>query len=119
MVTRAETPGIDAYFEGRNPALKGIYQHLLQVVRRFGPIVEDPKKGAIHLDRRSAFAEVVVRRDDLVVAFKARGNIESSRIIKNMKASAHRWYLYTCLSRVKEIDRELTDWLRDSYELSA
>ena len=119
MVTRAALPGVDAHFEGRNPALRPIYERLLLVVRRFGPVVEDPKKGSIHLDRRSAFAEVVVRKEGMVLAFKAKGNIERARIIKSMKASAHRWYLYTRLSTVKDIDRELVDWLQESYQLSA
>jgi hypothetical protein len=119
MATRAASPAVDAHFKDRNPALRPIYERLFLIVRRFGPVVEDPKKGSIHLDRRSAFAEVVVRKDDLVVAFKAHGNIESPRIFKSMNASAHRWYLYTRLSNVKEIDRKLTEWLRNSYELSA
>ena len=119
MVKNADSAGIDAYFDGRHPALKGIYRQLLRVVRRFGPVVVDCKKGSIHLDRRSAFAEIVVRKDALVLAFKAQGNIESSRIIKSMNASANRWYLYTRLSTIEDIDRQLTNWLRNSYEISA
>jgi hypothetical protein len=79
----------------------------------------DPKKGSIHLDRKSAFAEVVVQKESLILALKATGDVDSPRIIKRMEASAHRWYLYTRVDQVKHLDKELIEWLRQSYELSS
>ena len=112
-------PDVSHYFDGRDPALREIYERLLAAVARFGPVTVDPKKGSIHLDRKSAFAEVVVRKESLILAFKAAGDIESPRIIKRMKASARRWYLYCRVENLKQLDRELMRWLRQSHELSS
>ena len=81
-------PDVSHYFDGRDPALREIYERLLAAVARFGPVTVDPKKGSIHLDRKSAFAEVVVRKESLILAFKAAGDIESPRIIKRILTAA-------------------------------
>jgi hypothetical protein len=110
---------VAGHFKGREPALREIYDRLLAVARRFGPVEEDPKKTSIHLNRTSAFAGVAARKSGLVVTIKAEADVQSPRIVKHLQASSRRWYLDVHLESPGEVDAEFTSWLKRSFELSA
>ena len=100
------------------PAQRAIYMRLLKAARTVGPFTEDPKKTSIHLTRKSAFAGVATRKDALQLTIKTASDIRSPRIVKREQASAHRWHLEVRLESPKEVDRELTSWLKDAMALS-
>ena len=100
------------------PAQRAIYKRLLKAARTVGPFTEDPKKTSIHLTRKSAFAGVATRKDALQLTIKTASDIRSPRIVKREQASAHRWHLEVRLESPKEVDRELTSWLKDAMALS-
>lgn len=106
------------HFEGRSPAVRRIYDRLLEAARTFGPVAEDPKKTSIHLNRRTAFAGVATRRELLILTLKAEQDIQSARIAKHEQASARRWHLEVKLSDPTDVDSELIGWLKDAYEIS-
>ena len=54
---------VESHFAKTDPAVRAVYQRLLEVAQAFGPVAEDPKKTSIHLTRRTAFAGVATRRD--------------------------------------------------------
>ena len=118
MGSSVAVPGVTDHFKNREPILRDIYRKVLTTGRRFGPVVEDPKKTSIHLNRKSAFAGVATRKSALVVTVKAEADIKSPRIVKHLKASPRRWYLDVRLESVEEVDAEFARWLRKSYELS-
>ena len=100
------------------PPVRAIYMRLLRTAKAIGPFTEDPKKTSIHLTRKSAFAGVATRKDALQLTIKTASDIRSPRIVKRQRASAHRWHLDVRLESPKEVDRELTSWLKDAMELS-
>jgi len=100
------------------PTQRAIYERLLAAARTIGPFTVDSKKTSIHLTRTSAFAGVATRKDALLVTIKSPTDIPSPRIVKRQRASAHRWHLDVRLGSPKEVDRELTSWLKDAMELS-
>ena len=100
------------------PAQRAIYMRLLKAARTVGAFTEDPKKTSIHLTRKSAFAGVATRKDALQLTIKTASDIRSPRIVKREQASAHRWHLEVRLESPKEVDRELTSWLKDAMALS-
>jgi len=101
------------------PAQRAIYVRLLNAARTVGPFTEDPKKTSIHLTRKSAFAGVATRKGALQLTIKSASDIRSPRIVKREQASAHRWHLEVRLESPKDIDRELTSWLKAAMELSS
>lgn len=111
-------PTVQQHFDGKPQVVRDIYDTLLAVSREWGPVEEDPKKTSIHLNRNSAFAGVSTRLAHLIVTVKSTSNIASPRMKKREQASANRWYCEIKLSSPDEIDHELIDWLRQSYELS-
>ena len=110
---------VEQHFEGKSPHVREIYQKILAACGEFGYVAEDPKKTSIHLNRNSAFAGVKVQVNSLVLTLKSTDDIPSERVGSRLQASARRWYCYVKVSSADEVNCELLDWLKKSYDLSA
>jgi hypothetical protein len=110
---------VNSHFEGKDAAVRQIYDRLLKATRRFGPVAEDPKKTSIHLTNKTAFAGVATRKSAMVLTIKSDRQISSPRIHKCEQASAHRFYHDVKITSAAEVDSELVKWLKDAYELSS
>ena len=109
---------LEDHFSGRSPAVREVYDTLLRVVQRFGPVREEAKKTSIHLARTTAFAGVQTRREWLVLTLKASDDIDSPRVTRRERVSANRWHLEIKLSHQEEVDAELVGWLEQAYFLA-
>ena len=109
---------VQEHFEGRSPAVRAVYERLLEAARHFGPFQEEPKKTSIHLARKTAFAGVATRKSALILTLKSETDLPSPRIAKRDQASAHRWHLEVRLEDPSQVDGELEGWLRAAYELA-
>jgi len=109
---------VDAHFAKADPAVQATYHRLLDAARALGPVTEDAKKTSIHLVRRTAFAGIATRRSSLILTLKSASDIESPRIARREQASANRWHVEVRLEDPKQVDRQLTAWLRAAYELA-
>ena len=56
---------ISQHFENKDPIVKSIYERILEESRKFGTVIEEPKKTSIHLVNKSAFAGVSTRKNAL------------------------------------------------------
>jgi len=109
---------VEAHFGKSSPTVRSVYEKLLQVSLAFGPVVEDPKKTSIHLNRRFAFAAIKTRRNFLILTVKAAGDIDSERITKHEQTSPNRWHHEIKLGSPDDVDSQIARWLRDAYDLS-
>jgi hypothetical protein len=109
---------VEQHFAGRDPAIGAVYAKLLETARKLGPVVEDPKKTSIHLVRKTAFAGIATRKTALILTLKASADIKSKRIFRREQASKNRWHLEVKLDAPEQVDRELTGWLKQAYELA-
>ena len=107
------------HFDGKDPAVRKLYDKLLEVLHRMGPVIEDPKRTSIHLVRRTAFAGVATRKDHILLTIKSDDKRVSPRVQKTEQVSPGRFHLEVKLLTPSDIDSELISWLRESYELSA
>ena len=110
---------IKSHFEGKDPAVRQIYDRLLKAAGKFGPVVEEPKKTSIHLVNKTAFAGVATRKSAIVLTIKSDRMIPSPRIHKSEQTSAKRFHHEVKLTSSAEVDSELVKWLKDAYALSA
>lgn len=110
---------VDEHFERKAATVRATYDALLRVARRFGPVVEEPKKTSIHLVARSAFAGVVTRRHKLVLTIKSAVEIRNRRIAKCEKLSANRFHVDVHLDSPHDVDATVEAWLRHAYEISS
>ncbi|WP_420629147.1 DUF5655 domain-containing protein [Candidatus Leptofilum sp.] len=109
---------INDHFEGKDERVRVIYERLLGSVREFGHVHEAPKKGSIHLDHKSGFAGVYLRKNYILLHFRTDYPIDSSRIQKQQQLSARRFKHTVRLDSGKQIDQELLSWLKDAYLLA-
>ncbi|HZY44217.1 MAG TPA: DUF5655 domain-containing protein [Anaerolineae bacterium] len=106
------------HFAGKSPIVQRIYDRLLTILRKFGPVIEEPKKTSIHLVNVSALAGVEVRQNYLLLNIKTDYPIDSPRVERAEKISARRYHQRVRLTALSDLDTELKQWLKDAYALS-
>ena len=112
-------PTVDEHFVGKADGLRDLFDRLVALAEKLGPVEQDPKKTSIHLNRKTAFAGVAVRKEHLVLTLKSDRPIDSPRIAKSEQTSARRFHHELKLARAKDLDAELRGWLQAAYDLSA
>ena len=110
---------LESHFADKAPIVRAIYDKLLSETRRFGNLVEEPKKTSIHLVNKTAFGGVATRKTVLMLNVKSSAPIISPRFPKTEKVSSNRYHQEVKLSDPAEVDAELIGWLRQAYDLSA
>ncbi len=110
---------LEPHFAGKAPTVKKIYDHLLKHSRKFGPVIEEPKKTSIHLVNKTAFAGVATRKGVIVLTIKSDRKLSSPRIHKSEQTSANRFHHEVKLTSPAEVDSEILGWLKNAYALSA
>jgi hypothetical protein len=113
-----ENFSLESHFSGKEPSVRAMYDHLLSSLRKFGKVIEEPKKTSIHLVNVSAFAGVQTRGTYILLNIKADHKIESPRIHKGEQISAKRFHHRVKISSLGEIDKELLGWLHEAYAMS-
>ena len=108
----------ESHFAGKEPLVRKIYDCLLRDLKKFGPLVEEPKKTSIHITRKTALAGVATRKAYLILTIKSDSPIDSPRVYKSEQTSAKRFHHEVKLTSVKDVDEELLGWLKNAYALS-
>ncbi len=111
-------PDVNEHFVGKNDVIRAIYDRLVAMAESFGPVEQDPKKTSIHLNRRTAFAGVAVRKAHIVLTIKSDRPIKSPRVFKSEQTSPKRFHHEIKLSAIDDLDAELLAWLKAAYDLS-
>lgn len=109
---------VSQHFEGKDPVVKSIYDRLLKESRKFGKVIEEPKKTSIHLVNKSAFAGVATQKVALVLNIKSSSPIKHARIKKSEQLSASRYHQEIKLASSDEVDALLIGWLKEAYSIS-
>jgi hypothetical protein len=114
----AATHSVSDHFVNKDPSVRLLYDRLVALIRKFGPIEEDPKKTSIHLNRNSALAGIETRKDCLLINIKSNRPIKSPRIEKAEQVSSKRFHHKVRISSPEDLDEELQTWLKEAYLLS-
>jgi hypothetical protein len=109
---------VSQHFENKDPVVKSIYEQILREVRKFGRVIEEPKKTSIHLVNKSAFAGVTTRKNALILNIKSAAPIQHARIAKSEQLSAGRFHQQVKLTAPEDVDPLLVGWLKDAYAIS-
>jgi uncharacterized protein DUF5655 len=109
---------IDSHFVGKDPVVRAIYEQLKKSIKRFGPIVEEPKKTSIHIVNKTALAGVATRKGHIVLTIKSDRKLASPRIHKSEQTSASRFHHEVKLTSPADVDEELIGWLKAAFSLS-
>jgi hypothetical protein len=78
----------------------------------------EPKGASVHLCRKSAFAGLHPRKSALLVNLRTDAPIESDRIRKVERVSAHRFHNELLVAPGKGLDDELLGWFAEAAALA-
>ena len=109
---------LDALFADKNAEIRAIYDQLLENLRTFGPVQEEPKKTSIHLVKTSGFAGVHPRKSFLYLTVRMDRSLQGERIAKSEQVSKNRYHNDVKITSAGEIDDELIGWLKEAYLLA-
>ena len=109
---------VEEHFNGKPDELRAAYDQLVALTEAFGPVQQDAKKTSIHLNRKTAFAGVAVRKSCIVLTIKSDRPITNPRIFKSEQTSAKRYHHEVKVTGVSDLDAELKGWLKAAYDLS-
>lgn len=105
------------HLHDKDPVVREIYERLIKELQKFGPLKIEPKKTSIHLGNRFGFAGIYTRKDYINLEVHLNYKLTSKRVSKVEQASTNRFHHTIKLFSVKDVDKELQDWLREAYEL--
>ena len=109
---------VASHFEGKEPVVMQIYDHLLNILRQFGEVHEAPKQTSIHLDNANGFAGVYTRKNYILLHFRTDYPIDDPRITKHEQLSVRRFMHTVKLTQPSDVDPQLITWLQDAYKLA-
>jgi sorbitol-specific phosphotransferase system component IIBC len=100
--------------------VKLLYEQLLKELNKFGKIVVEEKKASFHIKGSgAAFAGVHPRKTYFIINIVAAAAIKSPRIMEQEQVSAHRFHNRVKVEKAADIDKELLNWLKEAYLLTA
>jgi hypothetical protein len=108
---------LDAHFDGNPPEIRAIFDAVLAVAERCGPVTVLPERTRIALAARMSFCALQPRRawvDGHVVLAR---RLESPRF-RRIETLGPRNHLHTFrLASLEEVDDEVAAWLAEAYEV--
>ena len=100
--------------------VKALYEQLLDELKKFGKIAVEEKKTSFHIKGSgAAFAGVHPRKKYFILNIVAAAPIKSPRIIEQEQVSAHRFHNRVKIEKPEDLDKELLNWLKEAYLLTA
>jgi len=95
-----------------------IYEGLLRALEPLGTFEVEEKKTSLHLKAgKSAFLGVHPRKEGLRLNIVLAREIKNSRVVKSDQVSKSRYHNEIDVRTATQIDAELSDWLKEAYEL--
>ncbi|MCB0525766.1 MAG: hypothetical protein KDC86_14700 [Saprospiraceae bacterium] len=108
---------VNDHLINKEPIVSKIYEKLIAVCEKFGTVNQSAKKSSIHLDAKSGFAGVYTRKNYILLKIHTNFKIDNERVEKCEKISANRYKHTIKLESEKDVDKQLTNWLKSAYEL--
>jgi len=106
---------LEHHFEGKPPEIRSIFEAVLAVIRRIGPVTVLPEKTRIAFQVRMSFAQLTPRSrwvDSHVVLAR---RLEHPRFRKIETISSRNHVHHFRLASVSEVDAVVADWLAEAY----
>lgn len=97
--------------------LKSTYDSLLKEMKKLNGITVEEKESYIHIRSKGVFLGIHPRKEYLILQIVSAAPIKSARVVKTDQVSKTRFHNHIRLSDPKQIDSELTGWLKESHKL--
>ncbi len=110
---------LDEHFAHRDPKLRLLFDGLMGLVKRSGPLKVVPGKTGIAFQVRMRFGGAVVRKNSIEAGFVLPRRIEHPRIKKVIAYTPRAYGHHVDIRTPADLDDELAGWLREAYRVGA
>src|SRR2546423_5887956 len=105
------------HFEGKSKAVRAIFDRLLAIAKKNGPVTVLPEKTRIAFQVRMSFAAFVVRKNWVDGHVILARRLESPRF-RRIETFSPRNHLHAFrFESVEEIDDEVVEWFAEAYRV--
>jgi hypothetical protein len=106
-----------SHFKRKSPAVRAIFEKVLRVAKRNGPITVLPEKTRIAFQVRMSFAAFVIRKNWIDGHVVLARRFENPRF-RRIETFSPRNHLHAFrFERVEEVDAEVSAWLAEAYQV--
>jgi len=109
---------VERIFARSEPHVRETAHALIARAIELADVTVDPKGTCIHLNRRTAFAGLHPRKSALLLNLRASAPIESPRVRKVERVSAHRYHNELLVESPDALDEELIGWIAQAHALA-
>lgn len=106
-----------SHFEGKPPAVRAIFEKVLRLARKNGPVTVLPEKTRIAFQVRMSFAAFVIRKNWIDGHIVLARRFENPRF-RRIETFSPRNHLHAFrFESVYEVDHEVALWLAEAYRV--
>jgi hypothetical protein len=107
---------LDYHFRGERVLMKPLFDELITKLRKELDFEYKIGKAYIGLIRTLVFVGLRVQTKKIIVEITLRKMLKSPRIKKTLQFQKRRWAYFLDIKESKDIDKELINWIKQSYE---
>jgi len=109
---------IDNHFKNKGEKSKSLFYALTKSIEdNIGELKIEALPCCIHLVSHYTFSGVWILKGKIRLDFRVNYEIKNKRFVKVEKLSTNRILYFVEITKESDIDLELLDWLKDSYNL--
>jgi uncharacterized protein DUF5655 len=106
---------LESHFAGRSDQVRQLFEKLVAMIKKSGPVKVLPEKTRIAFQVRMSFIAVQVRRDYLIGHFVFARRVEHPRFVR-VETFSPRNHLHAFrVDRLEDLDEEFGAWVREAY----
>lgn len=110
---------LDDHFSGKNPHVRELFDHLVELIEGFGPVTVYPQKTRIVFQVRTRFASVVTRKSWLNLQIWLKRSADHP-LLQRVEMYTYRDHgLIFRITNVEEIDEALENLLQEAYVMGS
>ncbi len=106
---------LNEHFEHRDPKLRFLFNGIVGLLKRNGPLKINPDKTGIAFQVRMRFCGVYVRKNSLDLGFLLPRRLDHWRVRKIVPYSPRCYGHHVTIATPADLDDELASWLKESY----
>ena len=114
-----DAQSISRHFRDKDPEVLRIYELLVSLLRKLGPLRIDAVKTSINFASKYHFGGVAARKNYLRLGFLSEGMIDDERIGRTERLGPKRFHQSVVLRSPADLDGTIMGWLGNAYKLQS
>lgn len=106
---------LDHHFQNKPPAIRALFERVVRIVARIGPVRVLPEKTRIAFQVRMSFAQITPRREWLDGHVVLARRLEHPRFRQIQTISPRNHVHFFRITTAADLDADFVAWLREAY----